>query len=316
MIDQKAEPAIIAKGLAKTYDKDIEALKSLDLEMRKGEVFTILGPNGAGKTTFLRILCTQLMPTRGDATILGDSVVNDPTKVRENIAMVPQDAMAYSNYSPWDYAYTFCLLRGMDKPTAKKTAEKSLRSMLMWDMKDRPAQTMSGGEKRRGLIAATIASEAPVMMLDEPTSGLDAIGRRNVWSVLRDKAARGDTIVLTTHMMDEAEMVSDRLAIINKGELITVGTTAEIKAKVPFKYRVIAPEDAVDQSSYSDVAKIGDRLVVYLENHEEAIQMVSKMLKKGVNAEASPVTLEDAFVHLVGGDIHEIGEEAKQEAKK
>jgi len=315
MIQQNSEPAIIAKGVAKTYDKNIEALKGLDIEMKKGEVFTLLGPNGAGKTTFLRILCTQLMPTKGDATILGDSVVNDPNKIRENIAMVPQDAMAYSNYSPWDYAYTFCLLRGMDKPTAKKKAEEAIRSMLMWDMKNRPAQTMSGGEKRRGLIAATIASDAPVMMLDEPTSGLDAIGRRNVWSVLRERAAKGNTIILTTHMMDEAEMVSDRLAIINKGELITVGTTAEIKAKVPFKYRVIAPEEAIDQSSYSELTKIGDRLVVYLTSDEEAIQMVRDLLKKGVNAEASPVTLEDAFVRLAGGDIYEIGEEKKEALK-
>ena len=110
-------------------------------------------------------------------------------------------------------------------------------------------------------------------------------------------------------------MVSDRLAIINKGELITVGTTAEIKASVPFKYRVIAPESAIDQSSYPEVTKIGDRLVVYLTSDTEAIQMVSDMLKKGVNAEASPVTLEDAFVRLAGGDIDEIGQEKKEEKK-
>ena len=312
MIAKNAEAAIIAKGLAKTYDKKIEALKGLDLEMHKGEVFTLLGPNGAGKTTFLRILCTQLMPSKGDATILGDSVVNNPNAVRKNIAMVPQDAMAYSNFTPWDYAYSFCLLRGMDKPTAKKKAEEAIKAMLMWDMKGRPAQSMSGGEKRRMLIAATIASDAPVMMLDEPTSGLDAIGRRNVWSNLRERASQGKTIILTTHMMDEAEMVSDRLGIINKGELVTIGTTAEIKSKVPFKYRVIAPESAIDQSSYSEVTKIGDRLVVYLKDYQEAVQLVSEMLKKGVQAEASPVTLEDAFVRLAGGDIDEIGQEAQK----
>jgi len=176
------EPAIVARGVAKTYDGKVEALKGLDLDVNKGEVFTLLGPNGAGKTTLLRILCTQLMPTKGDATILGHSVVREPTKVRKHIAMVPQDAMAYSNYTPWDYAYTFCRLRGMDKPAARRKAEEALRAMLMWDMKDRPAQTMSGGEKRRALIAATIASDAQVLMLDEPTSGLDAIGRRNGWS--------------------------------------------------------------------------------------------------------------------------------------
>jgi ABC-2 type transport system ATP-binding protein len=162
---------------------------------------------------------------------------------------------------------------------------------------------MSGGEKRRALIAATLASDAQVMMLDEPTSGLDAIGRRNVWSALRERAAQGKTIILTTHMMDEAEMVSDRLAIINKGELVTVGTTAEIKKKVPFKYRVIVPEDEIDKSQFSEITKIGDRLVIYLKTDEEAIRLVGNMLRKGVQAEAAPVTLEDAFVRLAGGEL-------------
>jgi ABC-2 type transport system ATP-binding protein len=297
------EPAIIAKGVSKTYDKNVQALKGMDLTMNKGEVFTILGPNGAGKTTFLRILCTQLMPTAGDAHILGDSVLNDPDAVRKNIAMVPQDAMAYANFTPWDYAYYFCLLRGMDKATSKLKAEESIKAMLMWDKKDTPCQSMSGGEKRRALIAATLASDAPVMMLDEPTSGLDAIGRRNVWSALRERAAQGKTIILTTHMMDEAEMVSDRLAIMNKGELVIVGTTSEIKKTVPYRYRVIAPENEIDKSKYSEITKIGDRLVIYLKTDEEAIELVRDMLKKGVQAEAAPVTLEDAFVRLAGGDL-------------
>jgi ABC-2 type transport system ATP-binding protein len=297
------EPAIVAKGVSKTYDKDVKALKGMDLTMNKGEVFTILGPNGAGKTTFLRILCTQLMPTSGEAYILGDSVLNDPDAVRKNIAMVPQDAMAYANFTPWDYAYYFCLLRGMDKATSKAKAEEAIKAMLMWDKKDTPCQSMSGGEKRRALIAATLASDAPIMMLDEPTSGLDAIGRRNVWSALRERAAQGKTIILTTHMMDEAEMVSDRLAIINKGELVIVGTTSEIKKKVPFKYRVIVPENEIDKSKYSEITKIGDRLVIYLKTDEEAIELVREMLKKGVQAEAAPVTLEDAFVRLAGGEL-------------
>jgi ABC-2 type transport system ATP-binding protein len=297
------EPAIVAKGVSKTYDKDVKALKGMDLTMNKGEVFTILGPNGAGKTTFLRILCTQLMPTSGEAYILGDSVLNDPDAVRKNIAMVPQDAMAYANFTPWDYAYYFCLLRGMDKATSKAKAEEAIKAMLMWDKKDTPCQSMSGGEKRRALIAATLASDAPIMMLDEPTSGLDAIGRRNVWSALRERAAQGKTIILTTHMMDEAEMVSDRLAIINKGELVIVGTTSEIKKKVPFKYRVIVPENEIDKSKYSEITKIGDRLVIYLKTDEDAIELVREMLKKGVQAEAAPVTLEDAFVRLAGGEL-------------
>jgi ABC-type multidrug transport system ATPase subunit len=191
----------------------------------------------------------------------------------------------------------------MDKATSKMKAEEAIKAMLMWDKKDTPCQSMSGGEKRRALIAATLASDAPVMMLDEPTSGLDAIGRRNVWSTLRERAAQGKTIILTTHMMDEAEMVSDRLAIINKGELVIVGTTAEIKKKVPFKYRVIVPENEIDKSKYSEITKIGDRLVIYLKTDEEAIELVRDMLRKGVQAEAAPVTLEDAFVRLAGGEL-------------
>jgi len=300
---QNHQTAIVARGVSKTYEKKVQALKGLDLDIRKGEVFTLLGPNGAGKTTFLRILCTQLMPSAGEAHIMGRSVVKEPEAVRENIAMVPQDAMAYSNFTPWDYAYYFCLLRGMDKAVARKKAEDSIKAMLMWDMKDKPCQSMSGGEKRRALIAATIASDAPVLMLDEPTSGLDAIGRRNVWSALRERAAQGKTIILTTHMMDEAEMVSDRLAIINKGELVTVGTTVEIKRQVPSKYRVIVPEDEIDKSKFPEMTKIGDRLVIYLRTDEEAIELVREMLRKGVQAEAAPVTLEDAFVRLAGGEL-------------
>ena len=303
MNSQNHQTAIVARGVSKTYEKKVQALKGLDLDIRKGEVFTLLGPNGAGKTTFLRILCTQLMPSAGEAHIMGRSVVKEPEAVRENIAMVPQDAMAYSNFTPWDYAYYFCLLRGMDKAVARKKAEDSIKAMLMWDMKDKPCQSMSGGEKRRALIAATIASDAPVLMLDEPTSGLDAIGRRNVWSALRERAAQGKTIILTTHMMDEAEMVSDRLAIINKGELVTVGTTVEIKRQVPSKYRVIVPEDEIDKSKFPEMTKIGDRLVIYLRTDEEAIELVREMLRKGVQAEAAPVTLEDAFVRLAGGEL-------------
>ncbi len=303
MNSHNRETAITARDLRKTYDKKVDALKHMSLDVRKGEVFTILGPNGAGKTTFLRILCTQLMPTSGEAHILGKSVLSEPEAVRETIAMVPQDAMAYANFTPWDYAYNFCLLRGMDKAKSRKNAEESLKAMLMWDMKDKPCQSMSGGEKRRALIAATLASDAQVMMLDEPTSGLDAIGRRNVWSALRDRAAQGKTIILTTHMMDEAEMVSDRLAIINKGELIIVGTTSEIKKKVPFRYRVIVPESEIDKSKFTEMTKIGDRLVIYLKTDEEAIELVRDMLRKGVQAEAAPVTLEDAFVRLAGGEL-------------
>lgn len=294
------EDAIRTENLVKIYEKKVKALQSVSLSVRKGEIYTLLGPNGAGKTTFLRILCTQLLPTSGDAFVLGNSSVNNPVEVRKHIAMVPQDVIPYGILTPHDYAYYFSWLRGADRKMAREYAKKGLDAVGLWSLRNRPCITLSGGEKRRTLIAAALASDASVLMLDEPTSGLDAIGRRSVWGALRDKASRGQTILLTTHMMEEAEMVSDRLAIIHNGIVIAQGTPDEIKKSIPHRYRVVTPRHTVDTSRYTEVAEIGDRIVVYLKSDEEALELVRDLLKKGFHAEASPVSLEDAFVRLVG----------------
>jgi ABC-2 type transport system ATP-binding protein len=292
--------AIQTKNLVKIYEKKINALQEVSLSIKKGEIFTLLGPNGAGKTTFLRILCTQLMPTSGDAFILGESAITNPEEVRKHIAMVPQDVIPYGILTPYEYAYYFSWLRGVDRKSAREYAKRGLDAVGLWDLRDRPCITLSGGEKRRALISAALASDATVFMLDEPTSGLDAIGRRSVWGALRNKAAKGNTILLTTHMMEEAEMVSDRLAIIHNGRVIAQGSPDEIKKSIPQRFRVLVPKHAVDASRYTDVAEIGDRLVIYLRSDDEALELVRGLLKRGLNAEASPVSLEDAFVRLVG----------------
>lgn len=294
------EDAIRTNKLVKIYEKKVKALQSVSLSVRKGEIFTLLGPNGAGKTTFLRIVCTQLMPTSGEAYVLGNDVISNPEAVRHDIAMVPQDVIPYGIFTPHDYAYYFAWLRGKDRKTAREYAKRGLNAVGLWPLRDRPCITMSGGEKRRTLIAASLASDASVFMLDEPTSGLDPVGRRSVWGALRDKAAKGQTILLTTHMMEEAEMVSDRLAIINKGIVIAQGTPDEIKKSIPHRYRVLTLRHTVDISRFTDVAEIGDRIVIYLKSDEEALELVRDLLKRGYHAEASPVSLEDAFVRLVG----------------
>jgi len=293
--------------LVKVYrSKDIiEALKGVSISIRKGELFTLLGPNGAGKTTFLRIIATQLMPTKGDAHVLGYSVVNEPKEVRKHISVVPQDIQAYSSYTPWDYAFNFAKLRGMSSQDAREAANKAMKAVDLVQLRNRSCATLSGGEKRRALIAAALASDAGVLMLDEPTSGLDALARRGVWSALRDMVKQGKTILLTTHMMEEAEMVSDRLAIINKGVVISEGAPSEIKGMAKEKYRVIVEGQFGELESYGEVAKLGDRNIVYVETQNEAIELLKSTLKMGLRAEASPVTLEDVFVKLVGGINHE-----------
>jgi len=290
-------------GLVKIYHskEKVEALKGVNITVDTGELFTLLGPNGAGKTTFLRIISTQLMPSGGDAEVLGHSVLKEPEEVRKHIAVVPQDVATYSNFTPWEYAYYFARLRGMSTSEARQTAEKALKAVDLLELKNRMCQTLSGGEKRRAIIASALSSDADVLMLDEPTSGLDAVARRGVWAALRDMVEEGKTILLTTHMMEEAEIVSDRLAIINEGNVIATGRLDEIKALTQEKYRVVVEGKFERLSNYGEVTKLGDRNIVYVKTQDEALELLKTTLKMHLRAEASPVTLEDVFIKLVGG---------------
>lgn len=295
--------AVKSVDLHKVYHstETVEALKDVSIDVNRGELFTLLGPNGAGKTTFLRIISTQLLPSRGDAMVLGHSVVNEAEEVRKHIAVVPQDVATYNNFTPWEYAYYFARLRGIASSEAKRKAERALKTVDLWVLRNRMCQTLSGGEKRRAIIASVLSSDADVLMLDEPTSGLDAVARRYVWSALRELVRSGKTILLTTHMMEEAEMVSDRLAIINKGSVVACGRPDEIKGLVKERFRVVISGDFKRLSSFAEVAKLGDRSIVYVKTQDEAIDLLKATLKMNLRAEASPVTLEDVFVKLVGG---------------
>jgi len=298
--------AVKSSGLVKVYHgkETVEALKGVDIHIPKGGLYTLLGPNGAGKTTFLRIISTQLLPTKGEAYVMGFNVVDEPEEVRKHIAVVPQDVMTYGNYTPWDYCYYFSLLRGMSRGKAKETSERALRAVELWDLRNRTCSTLSGGEKKRAIIASVLASDADVLLLDEPTSGLDAVARRKVWAVLRELVEEGKTILLTTHIMEEAEMVSDRLAIINKGEVVAEGTLKEIKALAKERFRILVEGNVKLLPNHNNrVMSFGNKQIIYVENEDEAIKLVGKALKMGLKAETAPITLEDVFIKLVGGEI-------------
>jgi ABC-2 type transport system ATP-binding protein len=302
--------AVTSVNLVKAYrgKEKIEALKGVNISIEKGELFTLLGPNGAGKTTFLRIISTQLLPTSGEAYVLGFNVLDEAEKVREHIAVVPQDVATYGNFTPWEYCYYFSLLRGMTKQKAKETSERALKAVELWELRNRTCATLSGGEKKRAIIAAALASEAEVLLLDEPTSGLDAIARRKVWAALREMIEQGKTILLTTHIMEEAEMVSDKLAIIHKGELMAQGSVEEIKGLAKEKFRVVVEGSLKALEGYvsnNSSVSFGSKRIIYVEDGDEAIELVRKALKKGLKAEASPITLEDVFVKLIGGKENE-----------
>jgi ABC-2 type transport system ATP-binding protein len=300
--------AVKSVNLVKVYHskETVEALKSVNITIGKGELFTLLGPNGAGKTTFLRIISTQLLLTKGEAYVFGYNVTTQPYEVRKHIAVAPQDVQTYGNFTPWEYCHYFSLLRGISRREVTEKAEKALRAVELWDLRNRPCATLSGGERRRAIIASVLASDADVLMLDEPTSGLDAIARRNVWAVLRDMVEQGKTIVLTTHIMEEAEMVSDRLVIIHKGVVVAEGTPDQIKRLTKEKFRVVIEGNLNNLSlpeKSNHVVKFGSKYIIYVKDENEAIELVGKALKKGLKAETALVTLEDVFVKLVGGEM-------------
>lgn len=292
--------AIETRELRKVYGGKVEALKGVSLSVRMGELFTLLGPNGAGKTTFLRIVATQLLPTSGEAYLLGYDVVREANEVRKHIAVVPQDAQPYSLFTPWDYAYYFARLRGYSRDRAKKAAEEALKAVDLWNLRKRTCSSLSGGERKRAIIASALSSGAEVLLLDEPTSGLDAVARRRVWRVLRDIVKEGRTILLTTHIMEEAEMVSDRLAVINRGKLVAMGTVADVKGLVEERFRVVVEGEAEFPNEYPNATRLGGKSVFYFKSQAEALEFVKRALATGLRAEAAPVTLEDVFVKLVG----------------
>ncbi len=300
----KSVDAVVTEDLFKTYSgkEPVQALRGLNLSVKKGELFTLLGLNGAGKTTFLRIVSTQLSPTRGTVQVLGHDVMAEVDEVRKHIAVVPQDVQTYSNFTPWEYCYYFSLLRGMSKTRTIEVSEKALKAVGLWDLRNRTCVGLSGGEKKRAIIATALASDADVLLLDEPTSGLDAVARRKVWAVLRELVEQGSTILLTTHIMEEAELLSDRLAIINKGNVISEGSLDEVKGLAKEKFRVVVEGSLQDLGlqNHNHVSKFGNKQIIYVGDEDEGLELVRTALKKGLRAEIARITLEDVFVKLVG----------------
>ncbi len=301
MIDVEA---VKAEHLSKTYHgrATVDALKNVDLTIKKGELFTLLGQNGAGKTTFLRIISTQLAPTSGKASVMGFDVMAQTSEVKKHIAVVPQDVQTYSNFTPWEYCYYFSMLRGLSKRRTKEVSQKALTSLELWDLRNRTCVNLSGGEKKRAVIATALASGADVLLLDEPTSGLDAVARRKVWTMLKELVSNGATILLTTHIMEEAEILSDRLAIVDQGNLIAQGTVDEIRTLAKDKFRVLVEGDLahLNLNRNDHVSKFGNKEILYFADEEKALELVRTALKKGLKAEAAKITLEDVFVNLVG----------------
>jgi ABC-2 type transport system ATP-binding protein len=218
------------EGVSKTYASGFHALKGIDLAIRRGEIFALLGPNGAGKTTLISIVCGIVTASAGHVVVDGHDIVRDYRAARSLIGLVPQELTTDAFETVWN---TVTFSRGLFGKAANPAhIEKVLKALSLWDKKDNKLMTLSGGMKRRLLIAKALSHEPQILFLDEPTAGVDVNLRRDMWQLVRDLRSTGVTIILTTHYIDEAEEMADRIGVINKGELILVEEKAELMRKL------------------------------------------------------------------------------------
>ena len=311
-------PSIVSiSKLCKTYASGFQALKSVDLEIRKGEILALLGPNGAGKTTLISIICGIVNPSSGTVVADGHDIVRDYRAARGKIGLVPQELSTDAFETVWA---TVKFSRGLfGKPPDAKYLEKVLRDLSLWDKKDSKIMTLSGGMKRRVLIAKALSHEPSILFLDEPTAGVDVELRRDMWKMVRNLRESGVTIILTTHYIEEAEEMADRIGVISKGELILVEDKQVLMRKLGKKQLTLqlhSPLGAIPPELSPASLELADegRALVYTFDAQKEETGIAALLKRlgelGIefkDLHSSESSLEEIFVSLVHG--------AKQEAR-
>jgi ABC-2 type transport system ATP-binding protein len=295
--------ALEAANLTKSYRRSKRpALDGLSLEIGAGRIFTLLGRNGAGKTTFLRIASTQLMPTSGSVTVLGLDVVKCAKQIRQRIAVTPQEAETIYPLTARDHIMLSLRMRGMQKSTAAERTQAALKALELTEVADTNTDWLSGGMKQRVIVAMAVSTDAELVLLDEPTIGLDPLNRRRVWDQLTRIKQEGRTIILTTHYMDEADILSDSLVIINKGKVVAQGTPQTVKGS--FTKRSVCVEvrsnfTEKDLGPYGRVLTVAGRFRV-LTDATGARDLGEEAVARGASIAINPVSLDDVFVDIVG----------------
>jgi ABC-2 type transport system ATP-binding protein len=303
-------PAIISvTNLSKTYASGFRALKNINLDIRSGEIFALLGPNGAGKTTLIGAICGIVNPSEGRVLVDAHDIISEYRAARSLIGLVPQELTTDAFETVWA---TVSFSRGLfGKRANPRHIEKVLRDLSLWDKKDSRIRTLSGGMKRRVLIAKALSHEPRILFLDEPTAGVDVELRRDMWQLVRALRATGVTIILTTHYIDEAEEMADRIGVISKGEIILVEDKAELMRKLGRKQLTLQLEKTLDHvppalSAYRlELAGNGSELVYTYDAQGERtgiIDLLKDLNGAGIrfkDLHTTQSSLEDIFVTLV-----------------
>ena len=300
---------ISINNLSKAYDNGFEALKKVNLEIKKGEIIALLGPNGAGKTTLISIICGIVTPSSGKVTVENFDIIEDYRETRSRIGLVPQELTlelfetVFNNVS-----YS----RGLNgKKPNPKHIEKILKDLTLWDKKDQRLEQLSGGMKRRVLIAKALSHEPSILFLDEPTAGVDVELRRDMWKVVEDLRKTGVTIILTTHYIEEAEAIADRVAVINQGEIIVIDETKELLKKMGKKKLSVNLQSEISEipdtlSKYNLEIGKDNKTVEYTYDVNSESTGITNLLKdlkdaglKLQDLKTEQTTLEKIFVNLV-----------------
>ena len=303
------QSVIDIQNLSKSYDDGFQALKNIDLKIEKGEIFALLGPNGAGKTTLISIICGIVNATEGSVQVAGFDIKKDFRETRSRIGLVPQELTTDAFETVWD---TVNFSRGLfGKLKDIKHIEKILKELSLWDKRDNRILTLSGGMKRRVLIAKALSHEPEILFLDEPTAGVDVELRKDMWNVVRELRDSGVTIILTTHYIEEAEMMADRIGVIRAGEIILVDEKTELMRKLGEKQLTIHLQEKLKAVPMAlakhdlALAKDGAALIFTYDTKADRTGITSLLAdlskqKIGFNdIETSERSLEDIFVTLV-----------------
>ena len=304
-------PIISVSNLSKTYGSGFKALNNINLEIRRGEIFALLGPNGAGKTTLISIICGIANLSAGRVTVDGHDIKKEYRAARSLIGLVPQELHTDSFESVWA---TVSFSRGLfGKPKNPAHIEKVLKDLSLWDKKDAKIITLSGGMKRRVMIAKALSHEPQILFLDEPTAGVDVELRKGMWEVVRTLQASGVTIILTTHYIEEAEQMADRIGVIHKGELVVVDEKAALMRKLGKRQLALqlqAPLDRIPEAlaGYPLELSADRETLTYTFDVQREQTGIADLLREldelGIgfkDLRSSESSLEDIFVSLVRG---------------
>jgi ABC-2 type transport system ATP-binding protein len=304
-----SEVILSIKGLRKSYATGVEALKSVDLDINKGEIFALLGPNGAGKTTLINIVCGIVTATEGEVLVDGKDWQSDYRHARTRIGLVPQELSTDACESVWN---TVSFSRGLfGKPRDPAKIETLLKRLSLWDKKKSEMRFLSGGMKRRVMIAKALSHEPDILFLDEPTAGVDVELRRDMWDIVRDLRRDGTTIILTTHYIEEAEEMADRVGVISKGQLIAIDEKKALMARMGRKTLKITLSDPVEaipaglEEWHLVLEDDGHQLCYAFDSNAERTGIASLMRKLGdlgiayKDLSTRQSSLEDIFVQLV-----------------